>query len=170
MHRSKRYFDLIHLRGYRAIRTSTTTTNSDQRLQAPSKRAEALSLMTERGPLCDSEVERSQPQANVGFNPICRLARAGLVRGNASEPARYPEPSGTDADRQCGVARDARVWRTWNFAALDRGHTSRDIMGSLLKRASSWAGPFWCRRTLILSDKRNSLWGWTPSRLRSSAF
>src|SRR5262249_32121806 len=57
MHRSKRYFDLIHLRRYRAIRTSTTTTNSDQRLQAPSKRAEALSLMTERGPLCDSEVE-----------------------------------------------------------------------------------------------------------------
>src|SRR5215475_215178 len=86
----------------------------------------------------------SQPQAHIDSNPICRLARVGLVHGNASEPARYPEPSGTDADRQCGIARDARVWRTWNFAALDRGHTSRDIMGSLIKRVSSSVGPFWC--------------------------
>ena len=62
-------------------------------------------------------------------NPICRLASAGLVRGNASEPAHHPEPSGTDADRQCGFARHARVWRAWNFAALDRGNTFGDIMG-----------------------------------------
>jgi len=65
------------------------------------------------------------------------LARAGLVGGNASEPADHPEPSGTDADRQCGIARDARIWRAWNFAALDRGNATGDIMGSLIKRTFS---------------------------------
>src|SRR6516162_9243425 len=85
--------------------------------------------------ITQSRCTRSQAQAQVDSNPICRLARAGLVGGNASEPARYPEPSGTDADRQRGIARDARVWRTWDFAALDRGNTAGDIMGSLIKRA-----------------------------------
>src|SRR5215831_14477322 len=102
--------------------------------------------------VAQSRCPSSRPQAHVDSNPICRLARVGLVRGNASEPARYPEPSGNDADRQRGIARDARVWRAWDFAALDRGNTSGDIMGSLI--ASSSAGPLWCRRTLILSDKR----------------
>src|SRR5262245_30949030 len=86
--------------------------------------------------IAQSRCPRSQPQAHVDSNPICRLARVGLVHGNASEPARYPEPSGTDAGRQRGIARDAGVWRTWDFAALDRGNTSGDTMGSLTKRAS----------------------------------
>jgi len=43
---------------------------------------------------------QSQPQAQVGSNPICRLARAGLVRGNASEPADHPEPRSTLCHRQ----------------------------------------------------------------------
>src|SRR5262245_22271724 len=92
--------------------------------------------------IAQSRCPPSRAQAHVDSNSICRLARVGLVRGNASEPTRYPEPSRTDADRQRGIARDARVWRTWNFAALDRGHTSGDIMGSLIKRASFSAGPF----------------------------
>ena len=46
-------------------------------------------------------------QPKLISNPICRVARAGLVRGNASEPARHPEPSRTDAGRHCGIARGA---------------------------------------------------------------
>ena len=51
--------------------------------------------------------------------PFAAWHMLAWFRGNASEPARHPEPSGTDAGRQRGIARDARVWRTWNFAALD---------------------------------------------------
>ena len=88
-----------------------------------------LGLLLRR--IAQSPCPRSQPEAQVDSSPICRLAVAGLVRGNASAPADHPEPIGTDADRQCGVATDARIWRAWNFAALDRGNTSGDIMGSL---------------------------------------
>jgi hypothetical protein len=66
-------------------------------------------------------------------NPICRLARAVLVRGNAAKPSRHSESSGTDAGRQCVFARDARIWGTWNYAALGRGNTPGNVMGALIK-------------------------------------
>src|ERR1700730_14632084 len=83
--------------------------------------------------IAQSRCTRSQPKAQIDSNSICRLARAGLVRGNASEPARHSESSGTDAGRQCVIGGDARIWRSWNFAALGRGNPPGDLMGSLIK-------------------------------------
>ena len=56
-----------------------------------------------------------------------------MDRENIAEPARHSESSGTDAGRQRVIARDARIWKTWNFAALSRGNTPGDVMGSLIK-------------------------------------
>jgi hypothetical protein len=56
-----------------------------------------------------------------------------MDRGNAAESARHSESGGTDAGRQRVIARDARIWRTWNFAALGRGNPPGDLMGSLIK-------------------------------------
>jgi hypothetical protein len=56
-----------------------------------------------------------------------------MALGNAAESARHSESSGTDAGRQRVFAGDARIWTTWNFAALCRGDTPADIMASLIK-------------------------------------
>src|SRR5437660_6863780 len=53
--------------------------------------------------------------------------------GNAPESARHSKSSGTDAGRHGVLAGDPRIWTTWNFAALGRGDTPGDIMGSLIK-------------------------------------
>src|SRR5205823_920877 len=74
---------------------------------------------------------RSQTQVHANSNPICCMACAGLVRGNAATPASHSESSGADANRQRFIPRDTRIWRAWNIAAFDRGDTPGDIMGSL---------------------------------------
>jgi hypothetical protein len=53
--------------------------------------------------------------------------------GNAPESARHSESSGTDAGQQRVLAGNARIWTTWNFAALRRGDTPADVMESLIK-------------------------------------
>src|SRR5450759_2442764 len=49
--------------------------------------------------------------------------------GNAPESARHSESSGTNAGRQRVIAGHARIWPTWNFAALCRGDTPADVIG-----------------------------------------
>lgn len=51
--------------------------------------------------------------------------------GKATQPARYAESSGTDADRQRVVSGNAGAQRTWNFLALRRGN----IAGVIVIRA-----------------------------------
>jgi hypothetical protein len=60
-------------------------------------------------------------------NPICRLARADMDLGDASESARHSESSGTDAARQRVLTGDARIWTAWNFAAHGRRDTPADV-------------------------------------------
>src|SRR6266550_6252448 len=83
--------------------------------------------------ISQSRCARSWPQAHADSNPICRLARAGMDLGNAPESARHSESSGTDAGRQRVLAGDARIWTTWNCAALGRGDTPADVMEPLIK-------------------------------------
>ena len=69
---------------------------------------------------------RSRPQPRTHSSPICGLARAGVLIGNA----RHLESSGTDADRQPVLGGDARIWTTWNFTALFRRGTQADFTKS----------------------------------------
>jgi hypothetical protein len=87
---------------------------------------------------------------SVGLHPISITLQGTLKEGDfeplAVEAVHVNEETiigmlRTDAGRQCVIAGDARIWRTWNFTARGRGNTPGDIMGSLIKRASS-AGPF----------------------------
>jgi hypothetical protein len=100
----------------------------------PQSSAAALASTPTRN--CSEPLHRSQGQAHVDPNSICRLVRAGLVRGNAPKPAHYPQSSRTDAGRQRVVAGNARIWRPWNFTALGRGNSPGNIMGALIKRVS----------------------------------
>jgi hypothetical protein len=52
--------------------------------------------------------------------------------GNAPESARHSESSRTDAGRQRVIAEDARIWRTWNFAAHGPRDTPADVTESLI--------------------------------------
>ena len=68
--------------------------------------------------------------------PFAAWHALGLVCGNATKPARDAESSGADAGRQCVVAGDARIWRTWNFTALASRKYSRRCYGIIDHRAS----------------------------------
>ena len=100
--------------------------------QAMHVRVRRPSRLLLRG-IAQSHRQRGRTQAHLDSGPICRLARAGMDRGNAAKPAHHSKSSGTDAGRQRVIAGHARIWRTWNFPARGRGNTPGDVMGSLIK-------------------------------------
>jgi hypothetical protein len=94
-------------------------------------------LFQQYRPKADLGLQRARDDRAKDYpRPALRLARISLDRGNASEPARHSESSGTDADRQRGIGQDAWIWRTWNFAALNREHTQGNVARSSIKEFS----------------------------------
>jgi hypothetical protein len=54
---------------------------------------------------------------------------------NVPEPAPHAQSSGTDANRHRVIAGEARICRTWDFAALGRGNTPVDVIELRMKEA-----------------------------------
>src|SRR5262249_26346229 len=63
-----------------------------------------------------------------------RLACTCMGVRNVPESAPHAQSSGTDANRYRVIAGDARVWWTWDLAALGRDNTPGDAIELPMRR------------------------------------
>src|SRR3979490_1852621 len=73
--------------------------------------------------------------APTDSNPACRLARTRKGLRNVPESAPHAQSSGTDANRHHVIAGEAWICRTWDFTALGRGNTPKDVIEWRMKEA-----------------------------------